>query len=122
MRLPRPCRFLARRFILASELGIGEALSGHLHHCKMEAVSIVQRIIFRGAIVEPENLLTDIAVEMERLNGNIGSAQRSLQQAPEVFDALCVDFAAHILFDVVHSFVYVCSSRQSDCRKRYSDP
>ena len=41
------------------------------------------------------------------LNSNVGSAQGALQQRPEVFDALRVDFTANVLFNVIDNFMDV---------------
>ena len=42
---------------------------------------------------------------MERLNRNIGSTECPLQHAPEVLDSVRVDFAAYILFHVIHGLM-----------------
>jgi|SRR5271166_3142173 len=110
MRLPRPCRFLARRFVLSSEVGIGQPLSGHLAHGQMEAVGVIKPIIFCRAIVEPEDLLCYVAVKVKRLDGNIGSAKATLQQAPEVLDPLSVNLTANVFLDVIDRFVNVLPS------------
>src|SRR5271156_4882408 len=101
MRLPRPCRFLARRFILTCKLGIGEPLALYLGHRQMETVSVIQRVILHGAIVEAEHLFRNIAVEMEWLNSHVGSAQTAFQQRPKVLNALSVNLAANVLFNVI---------------------
>src|SRR5580698_1711618 len=98
MRLPRPCRLRNRlsacSLALARQGSIGEAFSCNLTHRQMEAVSVIERVIFRGASVEPEHLLSHIAVKMERLYCNIGSTQTALQQSPEILDSVCVNFTA----------------------------
>ena len=111
MRLPRPCRFLARRFILASKFGIGKTLPCDLAHGKREAISIIQRVVFSSTIVKPKHLLSNVAIKMKRLNSNVGSTKPALQQRPEVLYALRVNLAAHILFNMVNSRVNVILSR-----------
>ena len=49
----------------------------NLRYCQHKPVRIVQRIIFGCAIVEPENLLVNVAVKVERFDGNIGAAVRA---------------------------------------------
>src|ERR1700733_11476167 len=105
--MPRPCRLLARRLILARQFGVAETLAGYLAHAKSEAIRIVQRIVFSSAIVEAENLFGYIAVQMKRFHGNVGSAKTAFQQRPEVFNALSVNLPTHILFDVVDRCVNV---------------
>lgn len=106
MRLPRPCRLRSGLLSVCSltsagEFGIGEPLSCDLIHRQCEAVSIVQKIVFRGAIVEAEHLLRDVTVKMEGLDSNIGSTQSAFQECPEVLYALRMNLATHILFNVV---------------------
>jgi hypothetical protein len=94
MRLPRPQR-LRRVSVrtLPGKLRIGEPLANNLAHDQSEAILVAQRIVFGGAIVVSENLFGHVAVKVERFHGNVGTAQRSLQKAPEVFYALRMDLA-----------------------------
>src|SRR6185437_15512686 len=110
MRLPRPCRLRngwlsVRSLTPARQFRIGEPFSGDLTHRQREAVSVVEGIVFRSAIVVPKHLLRHIAVKVERLYCNVGSAKAALQERPEVLDALSVNLAAHVLFDMVNSGV-----------------
>src|SRR5437868_6468497 len=52
-RFPRPCRFVARRFVLACEFRVSQTLSSNLSHCHSEPLPVVQIL----AIVVPESLL-----------------------------------------------------------------
>lgn len=116
MRFPRPCRLRwlsACSLTVARQGSIGETSSRDLTHRQMEAVSIVNRVVFRSASVEAKHLLPDIAVKVERFNGNIGSAKSSLQQCPEVLNSLSVDFTANVLFHVIHGLVDVLFSGQA---------
>ncbi len=106
MRFPRPNRF--RRVSvcpLPCKLGVGEATANRLHHGKGESVFIGERVILRGSVIEPENLLCDIAVKMERLNRDIGSFQAAFQQAPEVLNSLSMHLPTNVLFQMVHNIV-----------------
>ena len=82
--LPRPCRFVARRITLTRKFGIGETLMGNLAHRKTKTLSIV--LVF--AIVKTEYLLIDVAREMKRFNCNIRSFKSTLQETPEVLQAI----------------------------------
>jgi|SRR5271156_4563480 len=97
---------------MTRQFSIGKPLAGHLAHRQMEPVRIIQRIILRSAIVETEDLLCDVAIKMEGLNCNIGAAQTALQQAPEVIDALSVDFAPNVFFNVVDRRVDIIPSAE----------
>src|SRR5271166_2159433 len=128
MRFPRPCRFLARRLILASQFGVGETLTADLTHCQMKAVSVIQRVVFRGAIVEAKHMFGDIAVKMKRFHSNVGSAQSALQETPKVLDSLRMDFATNILFDMVNGRMNIVLRRKMivgrkavsvDCRSAF---
>ena len=103
MRLPRPCRLrLTSDRTLTRQFRIGKPLSCHLTHYQSEAVCVIQRVILCSAVVEPEDLLRNVAIKVERLNGNISSTKATLEQAPEILDALSVYFAANVFLDVVH--------------------
>jgi hypothetical protein len=99
MRLPRRCRGLKKAsgcsLSLAGQVGVSEPFAVDLHHGQREAVRVIQRIIFGRPIIEPENLLRDIAVKVERFHGHVRSAQSSLEQRPEVLDALSVNLSAN---------------------------
>src|SRR6266568_849864 len=41
-RFPRPCRFVARRFVFACEFCVSQPLSGNLSHSHSETLPIVQ--------------------------------------------------------------------------------
>src|SRR5690606_33978031 len=53
------------------------------------------------ASVEAEHLLVEVAEQVERLNGDVRTAERPLKQRPEVLDAVRVDFATHVLASVM---------------------
>ena len=97
-RLPRPCRYVARRFVFACQFAVGQTASGDLGHCQTEAVGIVLVL----AIVVPEYLFIDIAKQMKRLNSNVGSSKAALQQRPEVLKAVRVDATAYITLGMIH--------------------
>src|SRR5438128_808203 len=83
-RFPRPCRFVARRFVLASEFCVGQSLSRNLSHCQSEPLPVVQVL----AIVVPKSLLVKVAEKMERFHADIGSRNPAFQQRPEVLKAV----------------------------------
>ena len=53
------------------------------------------------AIVEAKYLLCQIAVHVKRFDGNVGPAQSSLEQRPEVLNTLSVNLAVHVFHRVV---------------------
>jgi len=44
---------------------------------------------------------------MKRFHSNVSAAQGSLQETPEILDALSVNLAAHVLVNVIHGCVDV---------------
>src|SRR5579862_7101421 len=76
-RFPRFSRqeLIGRFSHLAGDLREGQPLSYDLRNRKMESVRVVHRIVFGGAIVVPKCLFIEIAKQMERLDGNVGSIQ-----------------------------------------------
>src|SRR5215469_2341421 len=102
MRIPRPCRLNFDSFrSVSSERGKSEATANSLHHGKSEAVLVGERVILRGAIVEAENLLGDVTVKVERLDGHIGATKSTLQETPEVLNAVRVNLAANVFLYVI---------------------
>jgi|SRR5271165_479291 len=97
---------------MTRQFSIRKPLARHLAHRQMEPIRVVQRVVFGGAIVEPEYLLRYIAIKVKWLNGYIGAAQPALEKTPEVLNPLSVNFSAHILFDVVDSRVYIVLRRK----------
>ena len=93
--------------LLASDFGEGQAFADHLRNDQTKAVGIVQRIVFRGAIVVTENLFIDIAEQMKRFNGNVSTIQSALEETPEVLHAVSVNAPPDVFPSVVHYFVRV---------------
>lgn len=107
MRFPRPHRFMRVSVrSLSRKLGIGEATANHLHHGESKTVLIGERIVLRIPIIESKYLLRNVAVKVEGFDGNVGSLQTALQEAPEVLNSLGMNLAAHILIEMVYRFVY----------------
>jgi hypothetical protein len=92
---------------LPSTSGVSQFHGLSVPHRQREPIRVIQRIVARGAVVEAEDLLRDIAVEMKRLDGNIDPAQCALQKAPEVIDSLGMNVAANVLFNVIYGRVGV---------------
>jgi hypothetical protein len=84
-RFPRPCLNASRLDsflffqLLSGQLRIREALAYDLRDGESKAVCVIQRIVLCSAIVEPEDLLSDVAVKVERLYSDIRSTQTTLQ-------------------------------------------
>ena len=109
---PRIFRYLETnsfRFfiILRSQLRIGHPLSNNLRTEQTEAVCVVHGVILCRPIVVSKDLLIYVAMQMERLNRNVGSIQSTLEQRPEVLQSVRMDAAIHILFNVVNESVNV---------------
>src|ERR1039457_3643710 len=85
-RFPRPC--LVRSFLvnltasinLASKLIPSESFPNSGAHGQVKPLTVVHL-----AVIETEHLLIEIAKQMVRLNGNVGSFQPALQERPKVF-------------------------------------
>ena len=111
MRIPRPCRFVARRGVFRGQFGIGETLAGNLAHCHLEALGIVH--VF--AIVEPEHLFVKVAEKMKRLYRNICSMQSALEQAPEVLKGVRGYATINVLNGMVHDLMLVFGIQSTIC-------
>ncbi len=100
-RFPRPCRFVARRFVLPCQIGISEPLAKDLRHAEFKPLAVVHVL----AVIKAEHLLIEIAEKMERLNRHIRAMQLPLYQTPEVFNRIRVHLAAHVFNGMVNYFM-----------------
>ncbi len=57
-------------------------------------------------IVIPKHLFIDIAKQMKRLYGNVGSTKAALKQRPEVLHAINVNLSANISFSLVNHVMH----------------
>ena len=57
--------------------------------------------------VEPKDLFIDVALKVEGRDRNVSAFDRSLEQRPEVFDAVRVNQTAHVFGRVIDGFVLV---------------
>src|SRR6185369_11811975 len=99
-----------------SQFLVGHAPVYDLRYYFREAVAVVH--IF--AIVESERLLIEVTEKMKRFDTNIGSAQASLEQAPEVLDSVCVNEPVNILHRVVNNLVRIVTLKTRVREKRIS--
>ena len=83
--------------ICSRQLGVGKVLAydgfSDLHEAALVGVA---------SGVEPERLFIEVASDVERLDAHIRPADGTLEQGPEVLDAVGVDATAHVLVDVVN--------------------
>src|ERR1022692_2418224 len=108
-RLPRLCRWELNRARFPSFPGqfrISKPLANDLTHGKIKAVGVVQRIVFRGAIVITEYLFINVAVKVERLDRNVGSLQSALEKRPEDFHSVDMHSTAHVALSLVDELMY----------------
>src|SRR6266568_2650406 len=101
-RFPLPCRGRrSRRGERAGQALVSQATANdsakHLH--KPATIHVL-------ALVVAERFFLDVAVQVERLHADVGTSQCSLQERPEVFDAVGMDVAAHVLVNVVNELVH----------------
>jgi hypothetical protein len=100
---PRPCLRHVWRITLARKFAVRQSLSCNLTHCLSESNRIADLVsVFILARVESKCLLIHIAREVERFHGNVGSIQSTFQQTPEVFQAVRMNAAIHVLMQMVH--------------------
>lgn len=113
-RFPLPC--LRWRRIQPNEVIIGETLASKRVTNASEAASIVSL-----SVIEPEYLFVQVAEEMEWLDAYIGALDCSLQEAPKVLNAVCVNLAIDIPLGMVNNAMIVIglevSVRQEGVRK-----
>ena len=95
-RLPLPCLGLARRRRSGGQLAVSQTLAGHFTRKPLKSVAITGL-----TSVEAECLLVKVTEQVERLNTDVGSLERSLEQAPEILDAVGVHLTLNVLLGMV---------------------
>jgi hypothetical protein len=58
------------------------------------------------AVVEAKYLFIDVTKHMEWFDSNVGATQTTFQEAPEVFQSVCVDAAIDVGFGMVHEVMH----------------
>lgn len=86
----------ALAFGTGDQFSVLQALTGHFGHDLLKPASIAE-----FPLIEAESFFIEIPEQMPFPDGNVRPAQHSLQQRPEVLDAVRVDFPFHIADGVV---------------------
>ena len=89
---------------LAGKLGVCETLPGDVGGQALKPVRILERLL---AVIVAKHLLVEITEKVKRLHADIGSIDPTLQEAPEVLDAVSVDVIPDVGFGVVDNHVDV---------------
>ncbi len=103
MRFPRPCRFVARRFVFTREFAVGEPLAEYVAHGEFKTLAVIHV----PAVVVAEGLFVKVAEKMKRFHANVGSRNATLEKRPEIFKAVSVDAAIYVLSGVVNDLMCV---------------
>jgi hypothetical protein len=93
--------------ILAGYLVIREALSEDVARNTLEASAVMEQL----AEVVSENLLIQIAEQMERLDTNVRSLESALEETPKVFQAVRVNLAINVPLGMVNHAVRVIAAQ-----------
>ena len=99
-----------------NELIIGQPLANNPINHRLEAVSIVSL-----SSVEAESLFVKIANQVERFNIDVSSFDCSLQETPEVFNAIGVNMSFDISLSMVNDFMDILSIQVIIGRQSISD-
>lgn len=62
----------------------------------LEAVTVVDFVLFGCAKVVSEHLLIEVTKQMERFDANVGSLKAALQKRPEIFQSVCMNLSVHV--------------------------
>src|SRR5208283_2140042 len=65
------------------------------------------RAVTHFPVVVAESGVVQISIKLPRHHEMVGAIDGALEQAPEVFDAIRVDVAAHVLFGVLDHLVRI---------------
>jgi len=80
---------------LAGNLRVGQPLSNNLGQRKIKSVCTIHWAMLGCAIVVAERLFIQIAEQVERLDADVAPFHPTLQEAPEVFEAVGERFHSH---------------------------
>jgi len=83
------------------EFFVHNALADDSRDGQVEAFPIVHL----ATIVITEHLLIQVAEEMEGLDRNVSSLKRPLQETPEIFQSVGMDFATNVFYGMVNHFM-----------------
>ena len=78
-------------------------MAEHVGHSQFKAALIVKCL----AVVVPERLLIEVAKQMKRFDAHISTVDTSLQQRPEVFEAVGVNATVDVLDGVIYDLMRV---------------
>ena len=92
-------------------MGKGQALTEDFADGHIEAVRIIQRIVFGRTVVIAEYLFVKVTKQMEWFDTNVASGDAALQQTPEVFQPVGVNLPVNVFLGVVNDFVGVFLSQ-----------
>lgn len=81
---------------MTSEFRISEATARDMLQQRRESSEVVE-----AAQVVGEHALVEVTEQVKRLDTDIGAVETTLEQAPEVFDAVGVDLAADVSLSMV---------------------
>ena len=71
----------------------------------IEAVAIVDLVLFGRPIVVAKNLLINVTEQMERFDTNVSALQAALKKRPEILKSVCVDLPIHVRHSMVDNLV-----------------
>jgi hypothetical protein len=86
---------------LAGQLIELEPLAHDLGHRQTEPVGVLHTL----AVVVSEGLFVKIPEQVERLDAHIGAVDSALEQAPEVFESVCVNLPIDVFDGVVNNLM-----------------
>src|SRR5260221_5107981 len=84
-----------------------EPLPGDLRESHNEPLAIVYRKFASTAIIETELHFIQIPEQVKRFHRNISSVHSALEQAPEILQPVCVNFAANVFNRMVNNLVSI---------------
>ena len=91
----------------ARERRISQSLADSVTNGQIEAVSVGDWILASAAIVESEFLLVKISKQVERFHAHIRAINAALEQAPEIFQPVCMYATVHVLNRVIYDLMRV---------------
>src|SRR5262245_55445566 len=82
---------------MSGQFFVHDSLSDNLTHDHLEAFTVITE-----TLIESKDLFIQVAEHMKRFNTNVGALNATLQERPEVLNAVGVNVSTHIFFGVTH--------------------
>ena len=102
--------------VQSDEFAVGEPLPRRRFSDPVKTIGIST-----GACVESKSLSVEVSEQVERFDADVCAGKRSLEQAPDVFDPICMNLPVNVLFGMVDDLMLEVVGQVAVRAKRISE-